>query len=266
MVLRRRALVRAVPALDRDRVGLGPVGADEVVTQRVVRRRRLARREVVERPRLVVGVVLDDAVLVGRPRRVERHLQVLVVDRDRVEGELHVRPDRQLTDLVGRVGQAHVPDLDVVVQRDEDRLLGVDALVPGLERRVAQAVARGPAARPARGVQRRTVLRQRLAHRLPRHRPEVAVGLVAQVHVVPRAVERDAVLAEPRDAAGLRRLVVRVAAAVVREHGAEVLGAQVVRPRDGDVWALDDVLVASGVRSGRSASSGRFLSVRWGGR
>ena len=119
-----------------DRIGFGVVHADELVAQAVVAVGFEAACEEVVRPGLVVEVVLDDAVPIVRAGGVEAHLQVLVVDVDVVVGELNERESRQLPRGVAGVPDPHVPQFDVVVDRDEDRLFGLDAGVVSLEFRI----------------------------------------------------------------------------------------------------------------------------------
>lgn len=68
--------------------------------------------------------------------------------------------------------------------------------------------------------------------------------------------------AEPGDTTGLGVLVIGVAAAVVRHHGAQVLAAEVVGPGDRDVGALDDVLIARGVEVAVTHRGGPFSQGR----
>ena len=66
VVARRRGRPGALAALDGDRVGFRPVGAEEGVAQGVEARGVARRREVVIGPGLVVEVVLDDIVPADR--------------------------------------------------------------------------------------------------------------------------------------------------------------------------------------------------------
>ena len=52
---------------------------------------RKAGSHVVERPRLIKEIILDNAVLIIRPAGVQAHLQILIIDLNVVKGELNIR-------------------------------------------------------------------------------------------------------------------------------------------------------------------------------
>ena len=141
------------PRCNRKRVRLGAVDADEPVAQAVVAVRLEAAGEEMVGPGLVVEVVLDDAVPVAGAGGVQAHLQVLVVDVDVVVGELDEGEGGQPARHCAGVLDPDIPQLDVVVDRDEDRLLGLDAGVVGLElgvRETVPALVAGPVQRLCR--------------------------------------------------------------------------------------------------------------------
>ena len=199
----------ALPPLHRRRVGLRPVVPQETVPHAVIAVRLEVRGEVVKGPRLVKEIVFDDAVLVARPGGVKAHLQVLVVDFDMVEGELQVRKHAEVALARAGVLDPHIPQLGIVVDRDENGLLRVQVLVVAGELRVRETV---PALVAG--------FRQVLAHGLPGDRPILARVVIAQVDVAPRPVQRNAVGAEARNPLVLGILVEGVPAGVVRDHGA----------------------------------------------
>ena len=80
-----------------------------------------------------------------------------------------------------------------------------------------------------------------LADRLPGDRPVFAGLVIPQVDIVTRPVERHAVRSEAGDAVMFGGAVKRVAAGVLRDHGAQVPDAQVIRPGDRDIRPLDHV-------------------------
>ena len=125
-------------ALNRERVRLRAVGAKKAVTHAIETVRLNVRGEVMIRPRLNFysikerdgeEIVLDDAFVIARSACVERHLKILVVDLDVVIREFNVGEDTQLARPRAAVPEPDVPQFDVVVQRDEKKLFGVDILV-----------------------------------------------------------------------------------------------------------------------------------------
>ena len=83
---------------------------------------------------------------------------------------------------------------------------------------------------------------QVLSDRLPGEAPVVAVGVVAQIHIVARSVERHGIGPETGDAVGLRVTGEHVAAGIVRNHGSRVLGSEVVGPRNRHIGPGDHIL------------------------
>ena len=98
----------------RLRIGLRAVISDEPVAQTVEAVRCTVGREVMEGPRLVEEVVLDDAVLVAGPARIERHLEVLVIDLDVMERELDVGEDAQPARCGAGIADHHIPELSLI--------------------------------------------------------------------------------------------------------------------------------------------------------
>src|SRR5512146_1022207 len=103
----------------RNRVRLGAIVAKEPVANAVVTVRRKIRREVMKRPGLVKEVVLDDAIGIARPGRIQTHLQVLVINLNVMKGELHVGEHAQIARLLFVIPDLYVPKFDVVFQRNE---------------------------------------------------------------------------------------------------------------------------------------------------
>src|SRR5450631_4021252 len=129
------------------------------------------------------------------------------------------------------VANSHVPEFDVVVERDEDGLLGVQVLVVASELGIREAVTALVAG-----------MVKVLAHGLPGDGPVFAGVIVADVDVVTRPVERHAVRAKAGHAAMLGASVEGIAAGVVRNHRAQVAESQVVSPGDRDIRTVDHVL------------------------
>ena len=124
-------------------------------------------------PRFVEKVVFDDAVLVARSGGIQAHLQVLIVDLDVMKRELRVGEDADLAAGDVRVANFHIPEFHVVIERDEQRLLGMQVTIVAGESRIRKTM--------AAFVER---LLQILADRLPGDRPVFARLIVAQVNVV----------------------------------------------------------------------------------
>src|SRR5574344_671714 len=145
-------------------------------------------------------------------------------------GELAVGEHAQLAGLGAGVGDLEVPVFEVLIERHEVGGGGLDAAVLALDYGVAGAEARGG-----------LVLLEGLADGLPRGRPVVAAGLVAQVELAARHVHRDGVVAVAQEAAGGRRAGEAVATGVVGDDGAIAAVAEIVGPRPGSVGAGDDI-------------------------
>ena len=141
-----------------------------------------------KRPRLVEEIVLDNAVGEVRPARIERHLQILIVDFDMMEGEFDVAKNAQPSWLMVIVLYLDVPQLYIVFEGDEQRLLGFDPLVItqefGIRKAVAALVIR---------------LGEILPDRLPGNRPKFAGVVVPQIDIMTGPVERYSVLTEASD-------------------------------------------------------------------
>src|SRR5208337_1316048 len=179
--------VLALPPLDRNWICLGPVISQKAVAHTVVAVRLEAGSHVVKGPRLIEEVVFDDAVSVARPRGVQTHLQVLIVDLDVVERKLDIRKNTELAWLAARVFYSHIPQFSVSVDGNEQRLLRVNTVVLAGEFRIRQPV-------PA------LIFRslQIFADRLPGDRPILAGLVVTKVNVMSRTIERHAILPETR--------------------------------------------------------------------
>src|ERR1035438_3493048 len=147
-----------------------------------------------------------------------------------VKRELDISENAEMTSRGSVVANSHVPQLDVVVERDEDRLLGMHVPVVASEFGIREAVTALVAG-----------LVETLAHRLPGDGPVFAGVVVADVDVVTRPVERHGVRAKAGDAAMLRAFVKGIAAGVVRDHRAEVAEPQVVSPGNRDIRTVDYV-------------------------
>src|ERR1035438_6261003 len=148
-----------------------------------------------------------------------------------VKRELDISENAEMTSRGSVVANSHVPQLDVVVERDEDRLLGMHVPVVASEFGIREAVTALVAG-----------MVETLAHRLPGDGPVFAGVVVADVDVVTRPVERHAVRAKAGDAAMLGAFVEGISAGVVRNHRAEVAESQVVSPGNRYIRTLDYVL------------------------
>ena len=221
----------ALAALERDGVALGAVRAEESIPQAVEAVGREIGGEELVAVFFIVQLIVDDAIHIAAARRVEAHLKVAVVHVDLVEAELRVGKNRKPARTPTVVAEQDVPELDGIVHRDEERLFGVDLAVVAAIVHVAEAVAAG-------------IARLVPADGLPRDRPEFAALIVAEVDIVARAVHRDAVWPEARDAVIFRRAAEQIAARGVVEYAVHVPLADVVRPGDGKINPVDHVFAA----------------------
>ncbi len=136
------------------------------------------------------------------------------MERHPLIGELAVGEHVDFTRAVALVGHFESPVLEGLSQGDEVRGLGRNAFVARLEDGIGCAVAAGG-----------LVLVEWLAHRLPRGRPVIAIGLVPQVEVAPRLIHRDAVEEQAQEAPARARFVEAIATRVVGDDGAILGGA-----------------------------------------
>jgi hypothetical protein len=161
------------------------VSPNEAVSQAVIGIRFEGRGQVVEGPGFVEEIIFDNAILETRATGVERHLQVLVVNLNVVEGKLDIGEDAQVAGFRSSVFQGNVPQFDIIFDRDEDQLAGLDAPIIAGEFGIREAVT---ALVPG--------LIQILASWLPGNAPELTGVIIADVDVMAGPVKRDAILAK----------------------------------------------------------------------
>ena len=150
---------------------------------------------------------------------------------------------------VGEVAHPHIPKLHRVAKRDKNRLFGGNAAVGALITAVRQAMPAGIFG-----------FVERLAHRLPGHRPVIPGVVVPQIDIVPGPVQRHTVRSEPRHPVILRRTVKRIAARRLVENGAVVVYADIICPGNRCIHPLHHIFPPLIVKSAILHASAPFLS------
>jgi hypothetical protein len=179
----------------------------------------------------ILGLVIDDAVLHLDLAGIEVALKVGGVVLRVPEAKLDVGEDGDARLCGPEIRDCGLPDLKVLVERDEIARVRADALVIGADDRVTQAVtARIVARLVARG--------------LPGRRPEAARFAVAEVDVAPARIHGHVVVAVPAEAAQLGVAIKRVAAGGVGDDPEVILASQIVDPRQWCVGPRNDVFAA----------------------
>src|SRR5208283_607331 len=89
----------------------------------------------------------------------------------------------------------------------------------------------------------RFVFRQRFPNRLPRRGPKVLAPFVVNVNIAPRLIHGNDIEAQPSETALCGGLVEAVPACIVGDDGTVFGGTQIVAPRTGSIWPLDNILL-----------------------
>ena len=166
----------------------------------------------------ILGLVVDDVIHDFDLTCAEVALEVGGVVLRIPEAEFDAGEDGELGGRLSVVGHHAFPDLERLAQRHEISRPRLDALADGADGRVAHAVAA-------------LVFVELAARGLPRRRPKLGGGVVAEVKIAPAVIERRIVVAVARDAAQARVAVVGVAASGVGDDAEVGLAAEVIDPR-----------------------------------
>ena len=214
--------------LHRDRIALGPVRSDKSVPKPVESVRDKAPREELKAVLFVMQLMLDDAVLIPAPRRIEAHLKVPIVHIHLMKAELQIGKHRKPSLPTAVVAKAQVPDLHRIVHRDKQSLLRRNAAVVAEILHITETVATGE-------------VLLRLSDRLPGDGPEISVPVVPQIEVMPLSVHGYAVWPKAGDPVVLGAAADQITPCRVIEDPHHFIGSDVVGPGDRQIDPVDDI-------------------------
>jgi hypothetical protein len=145
------------------------------------------------------------------------------------KAEFNAGKERHLGRFSPEVGDAHLPDFQILAERDEVECLGLDAIECRSDDTVPHAMAAG-------------VVLGVVARRLPRRRPEVTVRIVAQVHVASADIKRHVVVTIACQAAETCVPIKRVPPRCVGDNAEVGFSTEIINPGKRCVRPGDHIL------------------------
>ncbi len=219
------------PLLDRLRSIPTTIGAHESFTLRVKTAQRFGASEIGEMiaPLAIFGLVINDLILNFDLTDAQVALIVGHVVVGVPQAEFDQREGRQTRRSQPVIGDAQLPDFEILAQRHEIASASLDPLIGRGNDGVARPMTTGIAVEHG-------------TSRLPRRRPEVLAVVVAQIDITPAHVQRDIVVAIASQAAQPRIAVERIAAGSIGNDPEVVFAAQIINPGQRRIRARNHVL------------------------